>query len=304
MVHLQKVSEDVESIPIDQIKFDQVMIVDPRDYTISKWNARVEDQERNIASLTDSIINYGFINPLISDENKEIIDGLRRWKIAIKYGLKIPVIHKNYNGDETKKALDSLLYNMKEENTPLERAKLLDKLLKKGISLKVISEALGVSISQINNWLVQINAPKEIIPDNDLEAIESYKSLSERDRRTFNRAVKTIGLTPEESKEELKYFSKLTSRERDEYIKDIVSGMKVEKKDTTVAENKDDYELWNYYVYKKWGNKWKDKIRKRGWDRFKTINALMNGFYLGKFNLSQEEYNDLNSSGVLDGKDL
>lgn len=298
MYGLIKVPDNIVSINVNDIRWNEVMIVDPRDYTVSKWNSRLEDPERNIKGLEDSILYNGFITPLLADESKQIIDGSRRFRIALKHGLMIPVIHKKYSS-ETDKGIDSLICNMREDNTPVERAKIIDNLLKNGVSLNKISEALGVSKSQINNWLVQISLPEIIEPD--AESLEIYKTLSERDRRQFNRIVKDLDLSPTEAKDELKYVSKLTSRELDEYLKDISTGLVVDKSSrVSVKDQKDQVELWNYYVLKKWSVKWKNKIRKRSWDKFKVLNALMNGFYLGLIDLTQEEYDDLNDSGVLD----
>ena len=100
----------------------RISLVEPnRDQPRKKFN------EEGIDELAASISQYGVIQPLLvqwKDNYYEIIAGERRWRAAMKAGLKeIPVIVKEYSNKEAVEI--SLIENIQREDlNPIEEARI------------------------------------------------------------------------------------------------------------------------------------------------------------------------------------
>lgn len=139
------IKEDKESI--EQI---DLSLIDPRD-----------DQPRNvfdeetIDGLSESIKEYGLLNPIVltkKGERYEILAGERRYRASIKLGLKkIDAIVRDY----TKKDIDilSLIENIQREDlSPIEEAKAYKKISDDfSMTQEEISKTVGKSRSYIAN---------------------------------------------------------------------------------------------------------------------------------------------------------
>lgn len=122
---VEKVVEKVVEKPVEQkIKLS---LIEP-----NREQPRKKFDEEALQELSDSIKQYGIIQPLVVKKNAdyyEIIAGERRWRAAKMAGLKeIPVIIKEYTEQEIVEI--SLIENIQRENlNPIEEAIAYKRLL-------------------------------------------------------------------------------------------------------------------------------------------------------------------------------
>ena len=125
---------------IPEIMFDENNAPTPDLYVkISRIEPRKDQPRRDfdedkLQDLADSISKYGVIEPIIAQNRGtyyEIVAGERRWRAAMKAGLKeIPVIVKNFTEQEI--AEISLIENVQREDlNPIEEAMAYSQLIEK-----------------------------------------------------------------------------------------------------------------------------------------------------------------------------
>lgn len=122
---VEKVVEKVVEKPVEQ-KIKMSLIEPNREQPRKKFD------EEALQELSDSIKQYGIIQPLVVKKNAdyyEIIAGERRWRAAKMAGLKeVPVIIKEYTDQEIVEI--SLIENIQRENlNPIEEAIAYKRLL-------------------------------------------------------------------------------------------------------------------------------------------------------------------------------
>jgi len=116
---------------------------------------RKKFDEDAIEELSDSIKQYGIITPLVvQDRNTyyEIIAGERRWRAAMKAGLKeVPVIIKNYT--EVEIAEISLIENLQREDlNPIEEALAYKRLIEEfNLKQDEVAEKVSKSRTVVTN---------------------------------------------------------------------------------------------------------------------------------------------------------
>ena len=130
--------------------------------------------EDELGGLAASISERGVIQPVIvvekTDGNYELIAGERRWRAAIKAGLKqIPALVHEGKDDSESNARDSLelamIENMvREDLNPIEEARacaaLVDEL---GIKVEEVGRKVGRSRSAVSNMIRLLELPDEVI---------------------------------------------------------------------------------------------------------------------------------------------
>lgn len=306
---LERLPEEIVRLSDGEIVLGKVMLVDPRDYEIHELNARLENPERNMKQLEDSILEIGFREPCIADEHKTIIDGGRRWRIASKYKVYLPVIHKFYGEGveaDSLRAIDSILGNLTEQNTPTELGLMVNKIVDMGINISTVAKKLGYQTQYLTDWSSYIEAPKDVLPiDQDAELEEMFQNLTRRQRISVKRILKKKDLTPEEAVEEFKKLYEMSYSAVDSYDRDIHADTPVDldfRHKMSIAEKK---ERWEQYHLIKYTKVWRGILRRRGWDRVKTIRVLWNGMTLGFWSPTLEEYKflereDLDLEGMRD----
>lgn len=187
---------------------------------------RKKFEEDALLELSDSIKQFGIIQPLVVQKRKdyyEIIAGERRWRAAKMAGLKeVPVIVKNYTAQEIVEI--SLIENIQRENlNPIEEA-MAYQLLIKEFHLKQEDIAARVSKSRtfITNAMRLLKLDDRVqnmlseslitsgharallgIEDGDLQYETAMKVYDEGlSVREVERLVKKINTPPKEEKEE------------------------------------------------------------------------------------------------------
>lgn len=122
---VEKVVEKIVEKPVEQKV--KLSLIEP-----NREQPRKHFDEEALQELSNSIQQYGIIQPLVVKKNKdyyEIIAGERRWRAAKMAGLKeVPVIIKEYTDQEVMEI--SLIENIQRENlNPIEEALAYRRLL-------------------------------------------------------------------------------------------------------------------------------------------------------------------------------
>ena len=155
-----------DSIANNEIKNDQVRNDADRNDPVTVRISEVEpnrDQPRKyfddekLEELSESIKTYGILQPILvqkKDGYYEIIAGERRWRAALKAGLKeIPVIIREYTDKEILEL--SLIENIQREDlNPIEEAEAYKRLIDEfGMSQEELAKRVSKSRSAVANSL-------------------------------------------------------------------------------------------------------------------------------------------------------
>ena len=156
-----KSSIDVNKEIADPDKYVKISRIEPR-----KDQPRKSFNEDKLQELADSIKRYGIIEPIIVQEVKdhyEIVAGERRWRAAMKAGLKeVPVLIRHLSEQEIVEI--SLIENIQREDlNPIEEALAYKTLLEK-YSLKQdqVAEIVSKSRTTVTNSMRLLNLCDEV----------------------------------------------------------------------------------------------------------------------------------------------
>ncbi len=201
----------------------RISLVEPnRDQPRKKFN------EEGIDELAASISQYGVIQPLLvqwKDNYYEIIAGERRWRAAMKAGLKeIPVIVKEYSNKEAVEV--SLIENIQREDlNPIEEALAYERLVEEfEMTQEQVAERVSKSRSAVTNSMRLLKLEgevREMVVSGDISEGHARTLLSlptaEAQKLIADRIVK----------------EKLSVRDTEKLVKKLVSDVKrpVKKRD-------------------------------------------------------------------------
>ncbi len=133
----------------------------------NKSQARKFFDDESIEDLSNSIKEYGVIQPIIVSKKKgyyEIIAGERRWRASKKAGLdEIPAIIKDDNKQRNQEI--SLIENIQREDlNPIEKARGIKVLMDEyNLTQASVAEKLGKSRSSIANTVRLLNLDERVI---------------------------------------------------------------------------------------------------------------------------------------------
>ena len=211
---------DNESEKVLSVK---ITLVEPnREQPRKKFN------EEGIDELAASISQYGVIQPLLvqwKDNYYEIIAGERRWRAAMKAGLKeIPVIVKEYSNKEAVEI--SLIENIQREDlNPIEEALAYERLVEEfEMTQEQVAERVSKSRSAVTNSMRLLKLEgdvREMVISGDISEGHARTLLSlpnaEAQKLIADRVVK----------------EKLSVRDTERLVKKLVSDVKrpVKKRD-------------------------------------------------------------------------
>ena len=155
--------EKIESNEVvDQVKYLKINEIEP-----NKEQARKIFDEEAIEELSNSIKEYGVIQPIVVAKKEnyyEIIAGERRWRASKKAGLEtIPVIVKDDNIKRNKEI--SLIENIQREDlNPIEKARGIKQLMDEyDLTQQRVADILGKSRSAIANSVRILNLDERVI---------------------------------------------------------------------------------------------------------------------------------------------
>ena len=141
----------------------------------NKEQPRKKFNEEDLNNLSDSIKQYGVIQPIIVTKKEgyyEIVAGERRWRAAKKAGLdKIPCLVRTEN-EQTNREI-ALIENIQRKNlNPIEKAMGLRRLLDDyNLTQQELADKLGMSRSALTNNVRILNLDPRVIKlvmENDL----------------------------------------------------------------------------------------------------------------------------------------
>lgn len=194
----------------------KITLVEPnREQPRKKFN------EEGIDELASSIAQYGVIQPLLvqwKDNYYEIIAGERRWRAAMKAGLKeIPVIVKEYSNKEAVEI--SLIENIQREDlNPIEEALAYERLVEEfAMTQEQVAERVSKSRSSVTNSMRLLKL------ENDVREMIISGDISEGHARTL------LSLPSAESQKLIAdriVKEKLSVRDTERLVKKLVSDVK------------------------------------------------------------------------------
>jgi ParB family chromosome partitioning protein len=158
---IKEVEEETLSVDNKNIVEIDINSIEP-----NKAQPRKHFDEISLNELSESIIAYGIIQPIIVKKQSdyyEIIAGERRWRAARIAGLsKVPVIIKEYSRQEVLEI--ALIENIQREDlNPMEEAESYKMLIDEfKLSQEQVSEKVGRSRSAIANSLRLLNLDKRV----------------------------------------------------------------------------------------------------------------------------------------------
>lgn len=160
----------------------EVLYIPVDDILPNRFQPRLTFDEKELANLSNSIIKYGVIQPIVvrkMGDKFEIVAGERRYKASVLAGLKkIPALL--IDSDDNNSAEIALLENLQRKNlTSIEEAQSFKKLLDKGFTQEDIASKLGVSQPSVANKIRLLNLPQEV------QDALLYNRISERHARSL-----------------------------------------------------------------------------------------------------------------------
>ncbi len=211
------VSEAKEGESIVKVKWSKV---EPnRDQPRKTFN------EDELQELSDSIKQYGILNPIIVQDRKdhyEIVAGERRWRAAQMAELKeIPVIIRNYTEQEL--AIIALLDNeQREDLNEIEEALAIKKLIDSfSMTQDEVAEKLSMSRAAVTNKLRLLklcNEVQQMIIDEKITGGAARALVSIQDESTQIELAERI------------FDEKLSVREVEKLVRDLGKAPKANKK--------------------------------------------------------------------------
>ena len=204
---------------------------------------RKKFEEDALLELSDSIKQFGIIQPLVVQKRKdyyEIIAGERRWRAAKMAGLKeVPVIVKNYTAQEIVEI--SLIENIQRENlNPIEEAMAFKRLLEEfNLKQDEVAERVSKSRTAVTNSMRL------------LKLDERVQQMIIDDMISTGHARPLLALDDQEQQYEIAnriFDEKLSARETEKLIKEL-------KNPKTPKEKK---KLDNSFIYDDLANKMRE----------------------------------------------
>ena len=212
-------TEDVnDSSSESNDKGDSVLIMKISSVEPNRDQPRKHFSEEGIEELASSIEQYGIIQPLLVQKREdyyEIIAGERRWRAAMKAGLKeVPVIVKDYSNREAVEI--SLIENIQREDlNPIEEALAYDRLIQEfELTQEQVAGRVSKSRSAVTNSLRLLKLA------DDVRQMVIAGDISEGHARTL------LGLPNEEMQRLLAeriVKEKLSVRETEKLVKKLTS---------------------------------------------------------------------------------
>lgn len=133
----------------------------------NKSQPRMNFDEEALAELSNSIKQYGVIQPIIVTKKGkfyQIVAGERRWRASKIAGLsEIPAVVREYS-EQTHREI-SLIENIQRENlNPIEKARAIRELLDRySLTQQQLADTLGISRSGLANTVRVLNLDERVI---------------------------------------------------------------------------------------------------------------------------------------------
>lgn len=222
------IKEVVKEVPTE-------MTLKIKDIEINKEQPRKLFNEDSLQELADSITQHGVIEPLVvtkRDKYYLLVSGERRWRAAMKAGLKeVPVVVKNYTDQEILEI--GIIENIQREDlNPIEEAQAYKKLIEEfHLKQDDVAERVSKSRTAITNILRL------------LKLTESVQEMVIDEKLTNGHARALIPIEDVELQYETacKVFDeRLSVRETEKLVKKILNDSANPKQDNAEAATAED----------------------------------------------------------------
>lgn len=194
-----KDSEKVEEI-LNDTKKDELQSISIDKIQVNEEQARKIFDEEKIKELSESIKEYGILQPLVLRKDKDvftIIAGERRYRAAKEAGLKeVPVLIKDVSKEDADKI--SLIENIQRQDlNPIEEALGYKSIMQEySLTQEELSSAIGKSRQYIGNTIRVLKLDKRVIDflkDELLTMSHAKLLLSIKDKdMQYNEALRII----------------------------------------------------------------------------------------------------------------
>ncbi|MEZ7820925.1 MAG: ParB/RepB/Spo0J family partition protein [Patescibacteria group bacterium] len=151
---------------------DKILKIKIIDILLNPRQPRRTFSEDSIKSLSESIKQYGVLQPLVviknGDSSYELIAGERRLRASRMAGLtEVPAILKENDYDDQKKLEVALIENIQRENlNDVDEAEAYKELMNEfGLSQDDVALKVGISRSAVANKIRLLKLPDEIVND-------------------------------------------------------------------------------------------------------------------------------------------
>lgn len=222
------IKEVVKEVPTE-------MTLKIKDIEINKEQPRKQFNEDALQELADSIAQHGVIEPLVvtkRDKYYLLVSGERRWRAAMKAGLKeVPVVVKDYTDQQILEI--GLIENIQREDlNPIEEAQAYKKLIEEfHLKQDDVAERVSKSRSAITNILrlLKLSEPvQEMVIDEKLSNGHARALLPIEDKELqYDTACKV-------------FDERLSVRETEKLVKKIINNLNNPKKEDEAATTQED----------------------------------------------------------------
>ena len=241
-------TQKIEQSPVEEKKEEKKQEEKSSDSLKNAVVVRISEVEPNreqprkkfdddkLEELSESIKTYGLLQPILvqkRDGYYEIIAGERRWRAALKAGLKeIPVIVRDYSKKEILEL--SLVENIQRENlNPIEEARAYKRLMDEfGLSQEEVAQRVSKSRSAVANSLRLLKLEENV----QKMVIDGQISMGHA------RALLPLEIPEEQLSTAQEIVEKqLSVRETEKKVKEIISsGKKPEVEITKTQQQEED----------------------------------------------------------------
>lgn len=177
--------------------YSEIEMIDPAKIKPNTYNPNMMST-RQQESLVSDFKETGWIGqPVVVNDELEIIDGFHRWKAGLEAGFKkIPIVKFQPENEEHQKIVTIALNSKRGEMNPLKLAGLILELNKK-FSLEQLSMKLGFSVSDLKDKLSLNQVTKEFMEQMQKEAEERERealrvmnfAVSKEQEKVINEAL-------------------------------------------------------------------------------------------------------------------
>lgn len=192
----------------------------------NKNQPRISFDDEKIEELSNSIKEYGVIQPIIVTKQKDyyqIVAGERRWRASKKAGLaEIPAIVREYT-EQTNKEVALIENIQREDLNPIEKARALKEMIDKyGMKQQELADKLGVSRSGIANTMRLLNLDERVM------------ELAIQGNLTEGHCRSLLGIEDKEKQ----YQAALYIIESGDSVRDVEKQMQIKKKTNKKTESR------------------------------------------------------------------
>lgn len=157
------------------------------------YNPRKKFDAKELQSLADSIRENGLLQPIVIDDDLNLVAGERRLRACKLIGLKeIPAV--KFKGDPAKRKAMGILENLQREDISFgEFAKGVSELYTDGLSQRDVAKMLGKSPSYISEAISGYEKLKELGREGEHFSFHALRALVKGDTGKKTKAAKKFG---------------------------------------------------------------------------------------------------------------